>query len=156
MKKPDATDKFLEVVSVVFLLSTVLIVSIAVPNLPDTVPVHFDMNGEPNRYGSKYFLWTSVAVSVFIYMLLGVIAMFPESFNYPSKKSDTEGQYKLGVKLIRSLKACILLFVAILSYAMVRSAQTSSAKDMFWLMPIVPAFLVGNLIWFAVKWKKLK
>lgn len=156
MKKLDAADKFFEVASVIFLLANVIIVSIAVSNLPDTVAVHFDIYGEPNRYGSKHFLWISVAVSFFIYMLLGIISMFPESFNYPSRKNDVEGQYKLGVKLLRSLRACILLFIMLLSCAMIRSATTSSAKGMFWLMPIILVFLAGNLIWFAVKWKKLK
>lgn len=153
--KLDASDKIFEVVSLASLVSTVLIIGIAIPGLSDVIPCHFDLSGVPNGYGSKYVLWTIVAVSFFIYMLTGILNMFPESFNYASQKNDKESQYKLGAKLMRSLRACILFFITILTLIMVRSAQTGSAKDAFWLIGILPILLIANFAWFAVKWKKI-
>ncbi len=153
--KLDTSDKIFEAVSLASLIATVLIVSFAIPNLPDTIPCHFDFSGAPNRYGSKYELWITVAVSAFLYILTGILAMFPESYNYPSKKNDKEKQYKLGAKLMRSFRACILFFITIVAVVIVRSAQTGSAKGAFWLIGIILVILFGNLSWFAVKWKQI-
>lgn len=154
--KLDGTDKFFEVLALVSVLANFIIIGMNYSSLPDVIPNHFDLNGEPNQYGSKNSLWAVAAVSVFIYMLIGIITLFPESFNYPSQKNDKESQYKMGVKLMRSLRACMLLFVALLTYVMIQSAKNGTAKGTFWIIAVVPAILLGNLIWFAVKWKKIK
>ena len=154
--KLDAADKLFEAVALLCLLANVAIIAISYSALPDIIPVHFNFSGEPNQFGSKNTLWAIVAVSIFIYMLIGIISMFPESFNYPSQKEDKESQYKLGGKLLRSLKACILLFITITTFYMMQSAKTGSAKNAIWLIPLILLIVFGNLIWFAVKWKKIK
>ncbi len=154
--KLDATDKTFEAVALLCVLANVAIIAINYSSLPDVIPNHFDLSGVPNQYGSKNTLWAIAAVSVFIYMLTGIISMFPESFNYPSQKEDKESQYKLGGKLLRSLKACILLFITITTFYMVQSAKTGNAKNAIWLIPLILIIFFGNLIWFAVKWKKIK
>jgi uncharacterized membrane protein len=154
--KLDTADKVLEAVALVALLTTAAIIAINIPNLPNIIPNHFDFNGVPNQYGSKNTLWAVVAVSVFIYMLIGIISMFPESFNYPSQKNDKESQYKLGTKLVRSLKASILIFILIVSVVIIQSAKTGTAKGAGWLIALILIIVFGNLIWFAVKWRKIK
>ena len=152
----DTSDKVFEVASVVFLLANIMIVSVAVPNLPDIIPFHFNLNGEPNQFGSKYIMWVNVAVSVLIYMLMGVVSKFPETFNYPSQKNNKEEQFKLGAKLMRSFRACVLLFLTIVTCVEIRSAYMGSAKGAIWLVGIVVIILAGNLIWFFTQWKKIK
>jgi uncharacterized membrane protein len=154
--KLDAADKFFEAVALISVLANAAIIGLNYSSLPDVIPNHFDLNGVANQYGSKSSLWAVVAVSVFIYMLVGIITMFPESFNYPSQKNDKESQYKLGTKLMRSLRACMLLFITLITYIMINSAKTGTAKGTFWIISFVPAILLGNLIWFFVKWKKIK
>lgn len=154
--KLDATDKIFEAASLLCLIGTVAILVFSIPGLPDTVPVHFNLNGEPNRYGSKNTLWAVIAISVFLYMLTGILSMFPQSFNYPSQKNDKEAQYKLGARFMRSLRAWILFFIMILSFIVVRSAKTGTAKGAVWLIAFVLAIVAGHLIYFFTKWKKIK
>jgi len=154
--KPDAADKFFEVLAIISVLANAVIIGVSYSSLPEVIPNHFGLDGLPNQYGSKSSLWIVVAVSVFIYMLTGIIAMFPESFNYPSQKEDKVSQYKLGVKLMRSLRACILVYLALISVVMIQSVKTGTLKGIFLIIGFIPAILLGNLIWFAVKWKKIK
>lgn len=154
--KLDAADKFFEAVAILSVLATAAVISLNYSSLPDIVPNHFGWNGEPNQYGSKNSLWVIVAVSVFIYMLTGIISMFPQSFNYPSQKEDKESQYKLGAKLLRSLRASVLFFIALISVAMIESAKTGVLKGSYWMIVFLFAILIGNFIWFAIKWKKIK
>lgn len=154
--KLDATDKIFEAIAIISVLANAAIIAISLPGLPDIVPTHFDFYGVPNQYGSKNTLWITAAVSVFIYMLTGILSMFPESFNYPSQKIDKESQYKLGAKLMRSLRASVLLFITIVTFIILQSTKSGTAKGAFWLIALILLIISAHLIWFAVKWKKIK
>ncbi|HWY11480.1 MAG TPA: DUF1648 domain-containing protein [Bacteroidia bacterium] len=157
MKIPlERNDKIAEIISVLFLFAGILIVAFALPELPDTVPVHFNLKGEPNRYGSKYQLWIGVGVSLLLYIIFSVVSAYPHLYNYPSQKNDIDAQYKLGSKMTRSLKTWILLFLVILNYIIVQSAYSNSAKNAIWLIGFVIAIVAGHLIYFFNKWKKIK
>lgn len=154
--KLDTADKISEVVSLLFVLGGIAIVAFSLPGLPDKVPVHFDLKGEPNRFGSKYELWIGVGASVMLYMLFSLISSRPHLYNYPSQKNDLESQYKLGSKMMRSLKAWILLFLLVVNYIIVQSTHTNSAKGALWLIAFMLAIVTAHLIYFYTKWKKIK
>jgi uncharacterized membrane protein len=152
----DTADKISEVVSLLFIAAGIFLVAFALPGLPDKVPVHFDLKGEPNRFGSKYELWIGVGASVMLYMLFSLISSKPHLYNYPSRKNDLESQYKLGSKMMRSLKAWMLLFLFVVNYIIVQSAHTHSAKGALWLIAFVLAIVAGHLIYFYTQWKKIR
>lgn len=154
--KLDAADKFFEAVAIISVLANAAIIGFSYPGLPEVIPNHFDLNGVPNQYGSKNTLWITVAISVFLYMLTGIISMFPESFNYPSQKNDKESQFKLGAKLMRSLRASVLFFITIVTGVIVQSTKSGTAKGAIWLIALIIVIISAHLIWFAVKWKKIK
>ena len=154
--KLDTADKISEVFSLLFVLAGILVVAFSLPGLPDIVPVHFDIKGEPNRFGSKYELWIGVGVSLLLYMIFSLISSRPHLYNYPSQKNDLESQYRLGSKMVRSLKVWMLLFILVVNYVVVQSAHTSSAKSAPWLIASVFAIIAAHLIYFFVKWKKIK
>ena len=154
--KLDAADKILEAVALISVISTATIIAISFPGLPDIIPNHFNFDGVPNHYGSKNSLWATIAVSVFLYVIIGLTSMYPESFNYPSQKNDKESQYKLGSKLVRSLKASILISIMIVSWVEIQSAKSGTAKGAAWLIALILGVVFGNLIWFAIKWRKIK
>lgn len=89
-------------------------------------------------------------------MLIGLLSGYPHLYNYPSQKTDKEAQYKLGSKLMRSLRAWILFFLMILSCVIVRSAKSGTANGVIWLIAFVLTIVLGHLIYFAIKWKKIK
>ena len=154
--KLDTLDKISEVASLFFITAGILIVAFSLPELPDTVPVHFDLRGEPNRYGSKYELWVVAGVSLLIWMLFSLLSSRPHLFNYPSQKNDQEAQYKLGAKMMRSLKAWILFFFVILNLIIVYSARSGKADGAIWLIAFLLMIVAAHLVYFFTKWKKIK
>ncbi len=154
--KLDTTDKISEVVSLLLIAIGIFIVAFSLPDLPNEVPVHFDLKGEPNRFGSKYELWIGVVVSVILYMIFTLISSRPHLYNYPSQKNDLESQYKLGSKMMRSLKVWMLLFLLIVNYIVVQSAHTNSAKGVLWLITFILTIVAGHFIYFFIKWKKIR
>lgn len=154
--KLDTADKISEGISLLLVMAGILIVAFSIPSLPDKVAVHFNLQGEPNHFGSKYELWIGVGVSVLLYMIFSFISSRPHLYNYPSQKNDIESQYRLGSKMMRSLKVWMLFFLLIVNYIVVRSADTNSAKGVLWLIAFILAIIAGHLIYFFLKWKKIK
>ncbi|MFI8575331.1 DUF1648 domain-containing protein [Rossellomorea aquimaris] len=49
--------------------------------IPDTIAIHFS-KGEPDQWGSKYFLFIMPIVSILIWFFIGLLAKKPEKLNY--------------------------------------------------------------------------
>lgn len=51
--------------------------------LPDTIPIHFDVEGKADNFGNKKFFYLMPAVLTVIYFLFVFLLRSPESANYP-------------------------------------------------------------------------
>ncbi len=71
------------ILCILTVLSTVLMLFI----LPDTVPVHFDINGEPDRLGSKYELLLMPVV-----LIACALTIEPLKNSYCKKAENTEDE----------------------------------------------------------------
>jgi hypothetical protein len=50
--------------------------------LPDTIPMHYNLAGEIDRYGSKSFSWFMPALTTVLVSGLHVLNRYPHTFNY--------------------------------------------------------------------------
>ncbi|MBA3665436.1 MAG: SdpI family protein [Bacteroidetes bacterium] len=75
-------------------------------SLPATVPMHYDLDGNVNRYGNKSeLIWLSFGLPFFIYLLFMVIPFI-----------DPKGKIKaMGNKLFQ-LKVLLVIFMSVLSF----------------------------------------
>jgi uncharacterized membrane protein len=85
--------KIYDVLNVVFLALTTYTVLSAYPRLPDRIPVHFNITGDPDRWGSKSEILILVAVAWGLNILLYVftlampsLARNPQRLNIPHKQ----------------------------------------------------------------------
>ena len=62
------------------------------PDLPSRVPVHFDLTGHPDGFGSKTVLLLLPATAVLLYVVLTVVARYPAYFNFPVPVTDFNRQ----------------------------------------------------------------
>lgn len=51
--------------------------------LPETIPIHFDVEGKADNFGNKKFFYLMPAVLTVIYFLFVFLLRSPESANYP-------------------------------------------------------------------------
>lgn len=89
---PPATfSRILEGISALILLVALIYAVVTYVGLPETVPVHFGINGEPDRWGKKNeFLLAPVMLSL-VTLLCLVVARFPRIHNVPKIPSTAEG-----------------------------------------------------------------
>lgn len=81
----------------------------------DIIPLHINIHGEVDNYGSKWELFILPAIALLIYLLMWWLERNPQLYNFPSsKKYSRKEQEKIGVELISWLKVItVLIFVLI-------------------------------------------
>ena len=81
----------------------------------EIIPLHINIHGEVDNYGSKWELFILPAIALLIYLLMSWLERNPKLYNFPSsKKHSRKEQEKIGVELISWLKVItVLMFVLI-------------------------------------------
>lgn len=81
----------------------------------EIIPLHINIHGEVDNYGSKWELFILPAIALLIYLLMWWLERNPQLYNFPSsKKHSRKEQEKIGVELISWLKVItVLIFVLI-------------------------------------------
>jgi uncharacterized membrane protein len=138
----DLKDKISEAISLIFLIASISVVAITIPSLPDTIPSHYTMTGEADRYESKDILWVIISLSVVIYIGLTILAMFPGLYRKKPGGGSLEEQYRLTSKTTRTMKAVIVLSFLIVSYFMTHAAQIKNTESIMYLAPFFLLFVL--------------
>lgn len=90
--------------------------------LPSIIPVHFDLQGNPDNFGSKYFIFLLPFVGTVLYFTLG----FPvkEIHNYPVKitQENKAIQYTIGLLAVKSIIAYVLFMFFIFQKTIIEIA----------------------------------
>jgi uncharacterized membrane protein len=109
------------------------------PQLPETIPSHFNGSGVPDDYSSKDSFWILPGIGVFIYILQSLIVQVPQQFNFPIKITPANAlrQYTMAIRLIRYLKAAILWLFLYITHATVRVAAGLDSGLGPWFLPVV-------------------
>jgi uncharacterized membrane protein len=118
-------DWVIEFVSLFFLLILIALPLIFSKDLPEKVPVHFNLAGDPDRYGTRLSLWLLPLVGFVTYLGMTILESFPQIYNYPVKitAENIVKQYTMGTRLIRILKTVILIVYSFLSYQTIKTAM---------------------------------
>lgn len=104
-------------------------------DLPERVPLHWDLNGEVNRYGDKMELLIIGLLPIFLYALLLFIPKID-----PKKRLKAMGNKYYSIRLITSL------FIAVVFSYIIYSVKEQSLGNPTYLYMIIGAFYVvlGN------------
>jgi uncharacterized membrane protein len=140
-------DRILDKAAFALVVLTLCLAAIYYGRLPDTIPVHFNTTGDPDRFGHKTTLLVIPAISLFLFIGLRYLSNFPESFNYPVKITveNAETQYQMGLRILYVLN---LTFTGIFAYMTFATIQTALGKwnglgkGLFWFIIIGIAALI--------------
>lgn len=115
--------------------------------IPDTIPIHFNLQGEPDGYGSKNGLWILPGMGVFLYLLLGLFRSIPHVLNIPVEitPENAELQYRLVSRMLSWLSWLILLVSSILVYKQIQAGFENSMRLGFFFPVLLGGGLIGIL-----------
>lgn len=152
--KPERIDIILEVLGFTALALLWLLIIWEYMNLPDIIPIHFDMRGKPDDFGDKSAILGMPVISTFIFFILSIVQQRPQFFNFPVAitPENAKRQYTIAVRVMRILKGGIpMLFLMIELFS--RNTKPGE-QDM--MLPVFFTFLfilVGYLLIKALRQK---
>lgn len=125
---------------IIWLLPAVYLLYIF-PGLPDTLPVHFGLNGTPDRYGSKTEFLAAplilMGMSVLVYLLMKFLPAI-----------DPKKYVKYGEPVFQKIGVGIVVLMAAISIGIMIAATTGVFKADRFVLPGVGLFFafMGNLM----------
>lgn len=142
--KKEPLDFFLEYLALIVLFATWGFTIYHFNKLPDIIATHFDVNGNPNGFGSKYSIWLLPIIITLVYILIYVLNRYPHKFNYLTKitEQNAHKQYKLASRMMRILLFNITVLFAYITFKEIEGAYTKSSALEWWFIPL----LLGSTI----------
>jgi len=118
--------------------------------LPDRIPTHFDISGQPNAWGSPGFLWFLPVIATGVYLLLTVLGSIRfRRYNLPVRVTEANLPFiqDQTIVMVAWIKSEILCLFVYLQWSIIQSASNGT----FRLSPLlIPVFLV--VIFSTVGW----
>jgi uncharacterized membrane protein len=152
----SASEKIIEVAAGIGILATILL--LYRPALPDSIPSHFNVAGQPDTWGDKSLLWIMVAIPVVIYLAMTLLSRFPQIFNYPFTltEENVERQYRCVRLLVSILKLEIVWFFAYLEWRIIQTAFGRAQGLGPALKPVLLTGLIGTVAVYLYRAGKLR
>ena len=96
-------DWVLEAASFLVIVASWIVLLLNFAEIPETVPVHFNLQGEADRFGSKNELFLVQGIASVLYAGMVVLALFPQAHNMPTTltEENKEEKWKLSAQFIR-------------------------------------------------------
>ncbi len=149
----DLLDKFLFGISVLSVLGMLTLLVLNYGELPDKIPMHFDANGNADRYGNKGEIWMLPVIGMALQALLWGLSRIPHTFNYAVKITEENAakQYQFSVKMMRVLAAIIGFSITFIVWEIIKGAKANTSELNPFFLPLFIATILGTLGYFIGK-----
>lgn len=146
----DGFDRAIQLIGGVLLILLIIHPLYHFMALPDSIPVHFNASGEPDRFGSKYTIWFMPILGIVLYIGLSIVTRYPHTYNYVVRitEENAKRQYFLATKLMRILNLQVVLIFFYINYGMIQTALGQSNGLGSLVFPIITVPILGTLIWY--------
>jgi uncharacterized membrane protein len=147
------TDKFLEALGYLILLATWLMLLFFFKNLPDTIPVHYNYLGQPDRFGPKASIFVLPIIATIVFVAMTMLNKYPQVLNCTVRitEDNAQRQYAIANRMIRFLKGSIVLVFGLITFQTIRNANHPDTGLGIWFLPIFLAMIFIPIIYFTMQ-----
>ncbi len=119
MKQPKVFfhgNKWVHVInglSIICMLSSFIFALVIYPDLPNTIPIHFNSQGEVDGWGNKATIFLMPAIALLLFVPLYFLSKAPHVFNYPMTITEENAKriYPVSRLFMTILNfECVLIF----------------------------------------------
>lgn len=120
--------------------------------LPERVPTHFDVAGNPNGWGSPAMMVVLPFIAAAIYLTLTMAAQFPGLFHYPVRPTarNLPRMQELTLDLLAWIKVEMVCLFAVLQWVFIQSARSGEGHLFSRVLPVALAVFLGTVGWHLV------
>ena len=151
--KNNKIDRIIEFMCLTLLIGVTAYLIFNWGSIPDKIPVHYDWEGNIDRWGNKAEVMILPIMSWFLYLLITGLQQVPLAWNTGVKitEENEERVYRTLKYMLETLK---LIVVADLTYITVHSLMGKSLSG--WFAMIVPVAVFGDLFFWIVRLYQVK
>lgn len=122
--KQTAVTKIIQYLCLFFLIFQWIFTFYYYQKLPNTIPIHYNFQGEVDGYGSKIFFVITPIIATLIFAGLYFCEKYPKLFNFPVKLNENNAikQYEIAVSLVRKIQIFVQIMFAYISLSTVEIA----------------------------------
>ncbi|MGG1687271.1 DUF1648 domain-containing protein [Pseudalkalibacillus sp. NRS-1564] len=141
-------QKLFDIAGLVFLCLSLGYLLLNWSGLPSEVPIHFDVAGQADHWGSKLVLFFLPIFGILLWGGLSMLERYPHVFNYVVHitKGNAELQYRTAVALIHFLKNTIALMFSVITIETISMANGSQVGLIPWILPVFLTLIFGSII----------
>ncbi len=148
----NTVDWILKAVAFLCCAATALIVAVRWNKLPDKIPTHFELNGEPNGFGGKKMLIVLLVVMVAITGLMYLSEMFPKMWNLPVKITDSNREFVYRtVKYFMEVETIIMITLLAGPIIAIVFSKTYPGWIIFIQLGVFTVAFIATMVFIAVK-----
>jgi uncharacterized membrane protein len=149
----SGTDWVLEAIGLLGIILTLTCVILNYNDLPDSLPRHYNLAGQPDGFGDKSILFALPSIVAVIYLIMTIGLRFPQMFNYPFEitAENAELQYKNLTMMIRILKTLIVVIFLYLTFATIQNGLGKMNGLGTWFAPVTIITLIGTVGFYLYK-----
>lgn len=98
--------------------------------LPDNIPIHYNIHGQPDAYESKQMIWLLPVIGLLLYIGMTLLNKIPHLFNYPTKvtSENAERLYRTGTRTVVVFKVISTLIFAYLNFKTINIGLSQSTR----------------------------
>ena len=117
--------------------------------LPAQIPVHFDLAGRPDRWGTPQMLWLIPVMTAVIYGLMTLVSRYPSAFNFPMRiKPATRPRLEaIALNLISWLKTEVMGLFFWIQFQAIQYARNGRRELSPAFLALVLIAIFGTIAW---------
>lgn len=147
------TDKIFEILGWTSILAVWVLTVISYTNLPDTIPIHYNIAGDADGFGGKDTILTLPLIATVFFVGMTILNKFPHVFNYPTNITADNAlrQYTNATRLIRYLKLIFVVIFGLIAVQTIRNANGQTSGLGVWFLPLILGVIFIPLTYYVIK-----
>ena len=122
-------------------------------NLPETIPLHYNLAGQVDGFGGKATILTLPVIATVLFVGLTFLNKFPHILNYPTNitQHNALSQYTNATRTIRYLKFIVVVIFGLIAFETIQNGNGEANGIGIWFLPLTLGLIFIPLIYFVIK-----
>lgn len=154
----STTDKVIEVLGWLTLLTLWGLIVLNYSNLPETIPTHYNASGQVDSYGNKATIFMLPVIWTILFAGISILNKYPHIFNYPTNitADNARQQYANATRMIRYLKFAFTLIFLLMDFKTLQTATGKSGGLGTWFLPLELGLIFIPATFYLIKSFKMR
>ena len=158
MKKWESSEgykninRIIDILGVILTLFLVVIIFMHWKDAPDIIPIHYNIRGEIDGYGSRNTILYILPIALIIYMVMSILGRYPQIYNYAVKitPKNKQNQYNMASTFMRVINIEVMLIFVSMQMKL-DTASTSNSNLFMLFLPIELIIIFGSIAFYIYK-----